>query len=247
MAIHAGFRRWNSRVSRRLHAGMTVPAVDSVVSYVVFVAELNGLHARYTLVSNIRRSRHDQHSGQPESGKEYESGQTKPRDEIETAVKNLGHVKFAPEGTGSPRAPTSQEECSLLCQPARVPLTMRANSFHQIPPDCNLQSKMATAQFMVRKLQKYLQFQRFREKNPGQTWRSERHCSFSNELTHGHAISIPYGQPLSIPGLLMATCVLSFFMSFVARLAAKPTCFGFAASSLTTPLGRGPTGRTPHC
>jgi hypothetical protein len=67
------------------------------------------------------------------------------------------------------------------------------------------------------------------------------------DLTLGHSISIPYVQPISIPLLVMASCVLFFFMSSAASLAAKPTCFGFAASSLTTPLGRGPTGRTPHC
>jgi hypothetical protein len=66
-------------------------------------------------------------------------------------------------------------------------------------------------------------------------------------LTLEHSIGIPYVQPISIPLLVMASRMLFFYMSYAASLAAKPTCFGSAESSLKTPLGRGPTGRTPHC
>ena len=45
MAIHAGLGGRNARVSGTFHAGMTIAAVDAVVSDMMLVAELYGLIA----------------------------------------------------------------------------------------------------------------------------------------------------------------------------------------------------------
>jgi hypothetical protein len=54
MAIHAGLGGRYARVSRTLHAGMTVAAVDAFISHMVLVAELYGLIPGHALVGDIR-------------------------------------------------------------------------------------------------------------------------------------------------------------------------------------------------
>src|SRR5215467_10583429 len=60
MAIHAGFRRRDAGKGGRLHACMAVAAIDSVVPYVMFVAELDGLSACNVLPRHVRRARRGQ-------------------------------------------------------------------------------------------------------------------------------------------------------------------------------------------
>lgn len=78
MAIHAGFRWRDSSEGRRLHAGMTITTIDSVISGVMLVAELHGLHPRHALVGDIRRPCHDQDRSQRHARQDRRSEQTKP-------------------------------------------------------------------------------------------------------------------------------------------------------------------------
>jgi len=53
MAIHAGFRGRNAGVGGTFYAGMTVAAIDAIIPGVVFVAELNRLHANDALICRV--------------------------------------------------------------------------------------------------------------------------------------------------------------------------------------------------
>jgi len=53
MAIHARPRRWNPRIRRVFHARVAIPAIDSVIPHVVFVAELDRLITRHILIGNV--------------------------------------------------------------------------------------------------------------------------------------------------------------------------------------------------
>jgi hypothetical protein len=59
-------------------------------------------------------------------------------------------------------------------------------------------------------------------------------------------ISITYLRQNAIELFLMASRVLRLLMLSAARRRSEPTCFGFP-QAVFNPLGRGPTGRTPHC
>ena len=92
MAVHAGLRRRDAGNGGSFHAGMTVAAVNAVITHVVLVAELHRLFPRHVLPRHIGRTRHredrdERHSDQKERRKHTES-----RDEIRTAMKNLGHI-----------------------------------------------------------------------------------------------------------------------------------------------------------
>ncbi len=78
MAIHASPGGRNARVSRTLHAGMTVAAVDAFIAHMVLVAELYGLIPGHALVGDIGRPRHDQYGGQRQAAQNHRSEQTKP-------------------------------------------------------------------------------------------------------------------------------------------------------------------------
>jgi hypothetical protein len=96
---------------------------------------------------------------------------------------------------------------------------MRADSFHQILSDCNLKANWLPRNSWSENYKDSYNFEDSGGKthvNFGLVSGSERHFAFSTELTCGHSISISYVQPRSIPLLVMATCVLFFFMSFVA-------------------------------
>jgi hypothetical protein len=86
MAVHAGFRRWDARNGRSLYGGVTVAAIESVIAYVVLVAELHRLRARNVLIRGVRRTRQPQNAHEP---------QTESRNKICAAMKNLGHVSVA--------------------------------------------------------------------------------------------------------------------------------------------------------
>jgi len=79
MAIHAGLGGRDARVSRTLHAGMTVAAVDAFISHVVLVAELYGLIPGHALVGDIGRPRHHQYACQRQASQDDRSKQTKSR------------------------------------------------------------------------------------------------------------------------------------------------------------------------
>ena len=98
MAIHAGLGGRDAGVGGRFHAGVTVPTIDAVIADVVFVAELDGLLASDALVGDVRRARNQQDTRQGKSAKRNGREQTKLRNEIYTAMKNLCHVSGAPEG-----------------------------------------------------------------------------------------------------------------------------------------------------
>ena len=92
MAVHAGLRRRDAGNGGSFHAGMAVAAVNAVIAYVMFVAELHRLPTRNILPRHVRGARHREdgdkrHSDQKEGRKHTES-----RDEIRTSMKNLGHV-----------------------------------------------------------------------------------------------------------------------------------------------------------
>lgn len=72
---------------------MAVAAVDSVIAYVVFVAELHGLRARYIGLGNVRRpidfnQNPDEEPDDKETAKDAES-----RYRISARVKYLGHLR----------------------------------------------------------------------------------------------------------------------------------------------------------
>src|SRR5216683_6057641 len=95
MAVHARLRRRDACDRGSFHAGMTVAAVDAVISDVMLVAELHRLLTGNVLPRHIGRARHredgyERHSDQ-EEGREH----TESRDKIRTAMKNLSHVRSA--------------------------------------------------------------------------------------------------------------------------------------------------------
>src|SRR5208337_802063 len=79
MAIHARLGGRNARISRTLHAGMTVAAVNAFISHMVLVAELYGLIPGHAFVGDIGRPRHDQYAGQRQEPQNDRSEQTKSR------------------------------------------------------------------------------------------------------------------------------------------------------------------------
>ena len=95
MAIHAGFRRRDTRNGGSLDRGMTVPAVEPIVAHVVLVAELHRLLARNVLVRRIGRTRQPQNAHEPQSDQKNSREQTESGDKICAAMKNLGHVSVA--------------------------------------------------------------------------------------------------------------------------------------------------------
>jgi len=94
VAVHAGFCRRNTCICGGFDAGMTVPTVDAVIADVVLMAELYRLIARYALVGNVRGARNHQNNEQRQVRKNNQCEHREPRNQINTAVKNLGHVQF---------------------------------------------------------------------------------------------------------------------------------------------------------
>ena len=70
---------------------MAVPAIDAVISDMMFVAELHGLVARNSLVGNIRRASHDKYASQGKTSQESNSQEAESRKKICTAIENLSH------------------------------------------------------------------------------------------------------------------------------------------------------------
>ena len=95
VTIHAGFRWRDPGKSGSFHACVAVAAVNSIVSYVMFVAELHGLFASNVLAGQIRRTRRCQHRQNGKPHDEQKRKHTKSRDEVRASMKNLSHVRFA--------------------------------------------------------------------------------------------------------------------------------------------------------
>ena len=95
MAIHAGLGGGYARDRGSFHGSMAVAAVDSVISDVMLVAKLHGLCTRNVLVRRIGRARQPQNADEPQPNQKKSREQTKSRNEIGTAMKNLGHVSVA--------------------------------------------------------------------------------------------------------------------------------------------------------
>ena len=94
MAVHAGFRGRDTWKSGGLHAGMAIPAIDSIVSDMMFVAELHWLFARDVLAGHIRRTRRPKYRQNSKPPHKNIREDTKTRDEVGASMKNLGHVRF---------------------------------------------------------------------------------------------------------------------------------------------------------
>jgi hypothetical protein len=96
MAVHARFRRRNTRVRGVFHARVAVTAIDTIVAGVMLMAELNRLIARDVLIGNIWRSGHHQNCRQGNASKHCSAEQTESCEIIRASVKDLCHVRFAP-------------------------------------------------------------------------------------------------------------------------------------------------------
>ena len=163
----------------------------------------------------------------------------------------MGHSNFAPEGTHSPRGPSISRRVvnSYAGQRASGSGCERlvSTKFFRIATS---KPKASEAISGLKINENGCNFKDFKKMSAGpnlHSFPSGRHSSFSQGCSSSsvdkHSLCTTYSLPL----LVMASRVLSFPMSSAAHSAAKPTCSGRAASRLTTPLGRGPTGRTPHC
>src|SRR5580692_1334677 len=119
MAIHAGFRGRDASEGGVLNTGVTVTTIDAVVSDVMLVAELNGLIASHPLIGDVGRSSNDQHRRENKTGEDRGSKQTKPRNKICTAMKDLGHVSVALARISSPEG-YPRENYPYLCRTVRV-------------------------------------------------------------------------------------------------------------------------------
>src|SRR5437667_2945823 len=95
MAVHAGLRRRDAGNGGSFYAGMTVAAVDAVIAHVMLVAELHRLFPRHVLPRHIGRTGHRDDRDKRNSDQEERRKHTEARDEVRTAMKNLGHVRSA--------------------------------------------------------------------------------------------------------------------------------------------------------
>src|SRR5271165_5782161 len=81
---------------------MAIAAINPVVPGMMFVAELHGLIPRHALIGYVRRPRHHQYRSQGQSAEERYPQQAEAREEICTAIENLGHVSVTLPWTESP-------------------------------------------------------------------------------------------------------------------------------------------------
>ena len=95
MTGHARFGGRHSREGRFFNGRVAVTAVDSIISDVMLVAELYRLRSRNVLVRRIGRARQSQNADEPQPSQKNSREQTESRNEIRTAMKNLGHVSVA--------------------------------------------------------------------------------------------------------------------------------------------------------
>jgi len=84
----------------------------AVVANVMFVAELQWLVSRDAFVGDVRRPGDHQHSGESQVRENHQCEHRKTRNQICTAVKNLGHVKICARGSLLSTGPSISEEAT---------------------------------------------------------------------------------------------------------------------------------------
>jgi hypothetical protein len=137
MAVHTGFRRGDTRSRGTLYPSMAIPAIDTVITRVMLVAELNGLITHDVLVRQVRRARSQQDTRQRQTRQEKRREDTETGDEIRAAVKNLRHDYIctlevsAPGGSGNLGV---HQNLSGMCKPESK---IDALSFQQNILECN--------------------------------------------------------------------------------------------------------------
>jgi len=102
VAVHAGLGGGNTSLRRDFHAAVTITAVDTVVTGMMFVAELDGLLASDVLARVIRSARKHQDAGESQCHRQNSKQKTESSDGICATVKNLGHVNFVRECGNAP-------------------------------------------------------------------------------------------------------------------------------------------------
>ena len=95
VAVHARLRRRHSRRGRRLNSGVTISAVDAVITDVVFVTELHRLLLFQVSAREIRRAGDLRINIKRRSRKNDAKDHAYPRDVICTLVKKLRHYQVS--------------------------------------------------------------------------------------------------------------------------------------------------------
>ena len=95
MAIHAGLGRRNSRVSQLLDSGVTVAAVDAVISDVMFMTKLNGLFAREKCLGVVRGPVEFKQKPNDYRDEEDRSEDADFRYEVGASMKDLTHRRLS--------------------------------------------------------------------------------------------------------------------------------------------------------
>ena len=91
VAIHASLRRRYAGIGKLLDGRVTVAAIYSVIAYVVFVAELNGLLAREKSLSVIGRPVELEQQPDDDRDEEKRAEDTNLGDEVRASMKDLAH------------------------------------------------------------------------------------------------------------------------------------------------------------
>ena len=96
MAIHTSLGRRYAREGRGLDSSMAIAAIYSVISDVVFMAELYGLFARNKRECVIARPGELRHKPERQGDKKYSAKDGHTRDDISAAMKDLAHCFVNP-------------------------------------------------------------------------------------------------------------------------------------------------------
>jgi len=114
VAIHAGLRGRNSGKRASLYRGVAVPAIDSDVANVMFMAERHRLEPHYPCFGKIRGPHNlndrQSHSTDNEHGAEY----GEPGQEIHSPAERLAHGmphRFTPRPGAGTAAPSTAAPC----------------------------------------------------------------------------------------------------------------------------------------
>jgi len=95
MAIHASLGGRNARISKFLNGGMTIAAIDSVISDVMFMAELNGLFAREISLGVVRGSVKFEQKPNDYRDEEDRAEDADFRYEVGASMKDLTHRRLS--------------------------------------------------------------------------------------------------------------------------------------------------------
>ena len=96
MAIHTSLGRRYAREGRGLDSSMAIAAIYSVISDVMFMAELYGLFARDKCEGVIARPGELRHKPERQGDKKYSAKDGHTRDDISAAMKDLAHCFVNP-------------------------------------------------------------------------------------------------------------------------------------------------------